>query len=188
MVSKKFQDINNEAGLKASEALSKLIDRPVIVEIIKAEEKKIEELNPLIGPEEMVAGVYLPVTGDLKGTSLLIFPQETACSLSDLLVGRQPGTTSKLNELDKSALKELGNIISGNYFTVLSNRLKAKIIENVPNFGFGMFGAILEQIISKFAQETKKALAIEIVLSIKQATLKGYFMLFFNIEEIEVIL
>jgi len=183
----KLQKINKQAALNASHALSKLIDRPVSVEISKAEIKKVEAISPLIGSEEIVAGIYLPVTGVIKGAALLIFPKETAFTLSDLLVGREPGTTRKLTELDESALKEVGNIISGNYLAVLSNTLQAKIIEHTPSFSFDMFGAIISQIIAKFAQETEKALVIEIGFGFKPITIKGYFLLLFTIEELDTI-
>jgi len=179
----KLQEVNEQAAVNASEALSKLIDRQVEVEISKTEVKKVEDLSPLIGPEEMVAGIYLPVTGDINGAALLIFPKETAFVLSDLLVKRKPGTTHKLTELDKSALKEVGNIISGNYLTVLANVLQIKIIEHIPNFSFDMFGAIVSQIITDFAQKTEKALVIEIEFTFKPETFKGYFLLLFEVEQ-----
>lgn len=184
----KLQEVNEQAAVNASEALSKLIDRQVEVEISKTEVKKVEDLSPLIGPEEMVAGIYLPVTGDINGAALLIFPKETAFVLSDLLVEREPGTTHKLTELDKSALKEVGNIISGNYLTVLANVLQIKIIEHIPNFSFDMFGAIVSQIITDFAQKTEKALVIEIEFTFKPETFKGYFLLLFEVEQFRAML
>jgi len=183
----KLEQINKEAADKASAALSKLIDRPVEVAISKANVKKVENISPLIGIEDVVAGIYLPVTGDIKGTALLIFPQETAFILSDLLVKRPPGTTRKLTPLDESALKEVGNIISGNYLTVLSNTLQIKIVEHMPNFSFDMFGAIVSQVITRFAQKTEKALIIEIEFTFKPETLQGYFLLLFNVEQFDAI-
>ena len=188
MQNTKLQEVNRKAALNASRALSKLIGRPVSIGISKAEVKRVEEVSPFIGPEEIVAGIYLPVTGDIKGAALLIFPKETAFTLSDLLVRREPGTTRKLTQLDKSALKEVGNIISGNYLAVLSNTLQVKIIEHIPNFSFDMFGAIVSQIITKFAQKTEEALVIEIELIFKPATLKGYFLLLLELEELKKIL
>ena len=184
----KLQEINKQAATNASKALSKLIDRPVSVDILKTEIKKVEKLTPIFGPEEIVAGIYLPVTGDIKGAALLLFPKEIAFTLSDLLVRREPGTTRRLTELDESALKEMGNIVSANYFTVLSNMLQVKIIEHVPSFSFDMFGAIINQIIAKFAQETEKALVIDIEFAFKPAKLKGYLLLLFRLEELEAIL
>jgi len=183
-----LHQVNEQAAASASGALSKLIDRPVEVGISKADVKKAEDLSPLIGPEEVVAGIYLPVTGDIKGAALLVFPKETAFALSDLLVKRQPGTTRKLTELDESALKEVGNIISGSYLTVLSNMLQIKIVEHIPNFSFDMFGAIVNQIITDFAQKMENALVIELEFLFKPETLKGYFLLLFEVEQLKAML
>ncbi len=184
----KLEQINKEAADKASDALSKLIDRSVEVGISRADVKKVEDLSPLIGTEEVVAGIYLPVTGDIKGAALLIFPKETAFTLSDLLVKREPGSTRQLTQLDESALKELGNIISGSYLTVLANTLQIKIVEHIPNFSFDMFGAIVSQIISEFAQKTENALVIEIEFIFKPETFKGYFLLLFEVEQFKAML
>jgi len=179
----KLEQINKEAADKASAALSKLIDRPVEVAISRANVKKVESISPLIGIEDMAAGIYLPVTGDIQGAALLVFPKETAFILSDLLVKRPPGTTRKLTSLDESALKEVGNIISGNYLTVLSNALQVKIVEHIPDFSFDMFGAIIDHIITKYAQKVGNALVIEIEFTFKPETIKGYFLLLFEIEQ-----
>ena len=183
----KLKEINGRAAVKASDALSKLIDRQVEVEIHRAEVKEVRNLSPFIGPEEMVAGIYLPVTGDINGAALLIFPKETAFVLSDLLVKREPGTTHKLTELDKSALKEVGNVVSGNFLTVLANVLQIKVVEHIPDFSFDMFGAITSQIIANFAQKVREALVVEIEFSFKPETLKGYFLLLFEAEQFRAI-
>lgn len=184
----KLQEINKQAAMNASIALSKLIKRPVGIEIPKAEVKRVEELRPLIGLGEIVAGIYLPITGEIKGAALLVVPKESAFTMSDLLVKRKPGTTRKLTELDESALKEVGNIISGNYLTILSNILQVKIIEHLPSFSFDMFGAIVSQIIGEFARKVDKALVIELEFVFKPEILKGYFILLFEVEQFKALI
>ncbi len=184
----KLNEINTQAALNASTALSKLTDSPVDIEISNVEIKKVEQLSPVISPEEIVAGIYLPVTGEVKGAALLIFPKETAFTFCDLLVKREPGTTRKLTELDESALKEVGNIISGSYFTVLANTLHVKITEHIPIFSFDMFGAILGQIVSKFAQEEERVIIIEVEFYFKPKTFRGYFLLLLEMEKLEAIM
>jgi chemotaxis protein CheC len=148
----KLQEINKRAVIRASEALSNLVSVRVKVDITRAEVKNVENLVPSLSREEMVVGVYLLVTGDISGASLLVFPKETAFVLSDLLVKRAPGTTQELTELDKSALKEVGNSISGNYLSVLANVLDVKVIEHAPNFSYDMFGATVSEIIAELAR------------------------------------
>jgi len=184
----KLQEINNKAALSASGALSKLIGRQVKMNITMADIRKVGELSPIIAPEEIVAGVYLPVTGEIAGAALLIFPKESAFNLSDLLVRREPGTTRKLTGLDESALKELGNIVCGSYLTVLSNALQVKTIGQAPSFSFDMFGAIVSQIITTFAQKSEKALVVEIEMIFELKALKGYFLLLLELPQFNAIL
>lgn len=184
----KLKEINKQAALRSSLALSKLVDQPIRVKVCRVGVVKVEEIYSDLDPEEIVAGIYLPIKGSVQGASLLIFPKETAFILSDLLVKREPGTTRKLTKLDESALKEVGNIVSGNYFSVLSNVLQTKIIESVPRFSFDMVGAVVSQIISKFAQEAEKALLIEVEFIFKPVKLRGYFLILFRLEEINALL
>jgi len=138
--------------------------------------------------ETRVAGIYLPITGEVTGASLLIFPEPIAYTLSDLLVRRKKGTTHQLTELDKSALKEVGNIICGSFLTVFSNTLKIKIVEHVPEFSFDMFGAVVDQIIAEFAKKADEAMVIEVKFNFEHANIKGYVVLIFGIDQMKTIL
>ena len=184
----KLVKIINEAARNASKALIKLSGKKVNVEVSKAEIVKIKRKFPDIKPETMVAGIYLPVTGDVKGASLLIFPAKIAYKLCDLLVRRKPGTTRKLTELDKSALKEVGNIICGSFLTVFSNTLKVKIIEHVPEFSFDMFGAVVDVIITELAQGAEDALVIEVKFVFEYAKIKGDVIFVFGLEYMHAII
>ena len=128
----------------------------------------------------MIVGIYLPIGGDVKGAALLVIPRNTAFALSDMLLKRKQGSTRKLTRLDKAALKEVGNIICGTYFTVFSNMLKIKIIENIPDFSCAMFGAIFSDILARFTSISDEALFVEVNIIFKPKVIKAYFLLFFE--------
>ena len=184
----KLSKMTDEAARNASRALTKLSGEKVTVEVSKAEVTKIQRKFPDIEPESIVAGIYLPITGEVKGASLLIFPEKIAYTLCDVLVKRPAGTTRKLTELDKSALKEVGNIICGSFLTVFSNTLKIKIVEHVPSLSFDMFGAVVDVIIAEFAQKAEQALVIEVKFVFEHANIKGYVVLIFGLEEMKAIM
>ena len=158
------------------------------MEVSKAVIARIQRKFPDIESETIVAGIYLPVTGDVKGAALLIFPEKIAYALCDVLVKREPGTTHKLTELDISALKEVGNIICGSFLTVFSNTLNVKIVENVPQFSFDMFGAVADIIIAEFAQKAEDALVIEVKFVFEHTNIKGYLALIFGLHEMQAII
>jgi len=174
-----LQSINKIAAANASKALKKLFKKDVELKIPRARVEHIKKLKPVIDPEEMTAGIYLPVSGDVKGAALLVIPRDAAFALCDILLKKE-SSTRKLTRLDKAALKEVGNIICGQYFTVFSNELKIKIIEHIPNFSYSMFGAIISDIIARFSQLSDEALIIELNIIFKPKVLKAYFLLLFE--------
>lgn len=182
----KLAGITNEAARSSSKALIKLTGEKVTV-VSKIEITKIQRRLPDIEPETIVAGIYIPITGDIEGASLLIFPEKVAYSLCDLLVKRKPGTTRKLTELDKSVLKEVGNIVCGSFLTVFSNTLKAKIIGNVPSLSLDMFGAVVDTIVTKFTKIEDVFIA-ELRLVFKQAEIMGYITIFFGLAQMKAIM
>ena len=178
----------SEAAKKASLALLKLSGEKVSVEFAKVKIGKIQRIFSHMDPESMVAGVYLPVTGEIKGASILLFPKKIAYSLCDELNRRKIGTTRQLSELDKSALKEVGNILCGSLLTVFSNTLKIKMIENVPEFSFDMLGAVVDQIVAQFVQKAEDVLLVEIRFGFEHVKIKGHILLIFGAKEMKVII
>jgi len=188
MSESKLVEIVHLAAKNATKALSKLSGEVVYVEVSKIEITKARLGFPSIASESMVAGIYLPVTGEITGASLLVFPEKIAYDLCDLLVRREPGTTQVLTEMDKSALKEVGNIICGSFLTVLSNALEIKIIEHVPDFNFDQFGAVVDQIVAKFSLKTGDALVLEVKFIFENTPVNGYVVLLFGLEEMQAII
>lgn len=184
----KITEINNEAAQSTAENLGRLIGKPVTVDMSKALLKKMINIGDTFDPEEIVAGVYLPVSGAINGSSLFMLPKESAFIMSDILLKRKLGTTRQLTEIDESAIKETGNIVSGCYLSTISNIYKIKLIEHVPQFSFDMFGAILSQIISKFAKTADESLYIEIIYNIHQVKIKAYYLLLFDSNDIQLVL
>jgi len=181
-------EIAKEAANKASLAMLKLSGDEASVEFTKIEIGKIQKVFSKIDPELMVAGVHLPVSGDIKGASLLIFPKEIACTLCDVILKRKAETARQLTEMDQSVLKEVGNIILGSLLTVFSNHLEMKIIEGLPEFSLDMFGALVDQIITQFIQKEEEALTVELKFNSKNIHIKGYIFLIFGTEEIKVLI
>ncbi len=181
-------EIARLASENASRALSKLSGEKIRVDVSKVEIKKNQDTIFPIHPEAMVAGVYMPVTGEIKGASLLVFPEKMAGEMCDCLVRREAGTTKQLTELDKSALKEVGNIICGSFLTVLSNTLKIKIIEHVPNLSIDMYGAVVDQIVAQFALSEGDALVFEVKFIFEKVPVDGYVVLIFGIEELQAVI
>ncbi|MEA1904927.1 MAG: chemotaxis protein CheC [Candidatus Hadarchaeota archaeon] len=174
----------------ASKALSELIGQRVDVGVPIATTAPLTQLpETLGGREELVVGVYLPVTGDLEGSVLLVFPQRSALTLADLLMKREVGTAKTLEDLDKSALMEVGNILAGHCLTAISKFLGIKLVEHIPDLARDMVGAVIGSVVVKFSQRAEQALVIVVELTTKEKVkIESYFYLLFGREESQAIL
>lgn len=188
MNEEKLNQISETASQRCTVALSKLIDTKIEVAFSKPRITNIKEVSLLISSQELGVGVYLPITGNVTGSSLFLFPNETSFKLCDLVMKKEFRTIQELSSFDEGVLKEIGNILLGNYLATFSNNLKGEITEGMPKFSSGIFGAMLEEVIANFAKEAFKVLVVKIELTIKAMSMKGYLLLIFKPEEIEALL
>lgn len=180
----KFVAINGPAAAAASRALSRLTRKPVVVKMMNARLMRLPDDRPALDRGEFSLGVYLSIIGGLQGTSLLCFPESQARGLAQMLVGGPPGATGSMTELEESALKELANIICGNYVSSLSNLLGVKILPGLPNVTRGLCGSMLEQVILRSTLDSREALRIDVELDLPAGVTLGLLLLCIKSEQL----
>ncbi|MDI6758157.1 MAG: chemotaxis protein CheC [Candidatus Omnitrophota bacterium] len=184
MNEEKLNEITEAASQRCSAVLFKLTNKQIQVIFSPPIITDAKKATPLLNSEEIGEGVYLPIKGDVQGSGILLFPKEIACHLCDIIMKRKLHTTQELCSFDKEVLKEVSNIIIGNYLSVFSNSIKGEVTEGMPNFTSGMFGAILEEVVSNFAKDNSKVLAIKIEFMLETLKLKGTMLLLFESETV----
>jgi chemotaxis protein CheC len=80
------------------------------------------------------------------------------------------------NEMELSALKEIGNIITASYLTALSNMTNLTIVPSIPYISVDMAGAILSVPAVMFGQYGDNALLIETEFG-DETMIDGYYIL-----------
>ena len=159
-----LQEMARKGAENASESLSKIINQTVNILTLQARILPIEEIGEMIGSsEDAVTSVVMGIGRDVRGAIMLIYPQQSALNVADMLQSRPLGSTHTLSESDISALKESGNIISGAFLSALSNYLNINMIESVPDIAQDMLKATINSVLAKFAKLTEaEAIAFEI--------------------------
>jgi chemotaxis protein CheC len=152
---------------KASLALSQLIGQHIGVEAVAVREVPLEHVVGTIGnPEDLVSSIAMDISGDLYGSVILIYPQQSAHNIADLLMKHPLGSTRELGDQECSALKESGNIISGAFLSALSNYLSLNMLESIPDLASDMLKATLDAALAKFAvDEVGDAVALTVRFS-----------------------
>lgn len=170
-------EMNQAAAEKASTVLSKLIDRSVAVAFSTIGVKKIADLCPFIPPKDIVMGIVLPIVGEIRGVAMLILPEDFTLTIVDILTGKRSRTIRQLTELEESALKEVGNVITGAYLTVLCDMSGVRLVERIPVLIHDTFECVISEGTRSFLEDPEEAMVGAVELAFESATVRGYFLL-----------
>ena len=193
VLSKEQVDALREVGTigagHAANALSQLADRKIMISVPEVKAIALQKAIELAGPpENLAATVYMNLMGDTQGKSVLIFPKRSAFNLVDILMKRPAGQTRFLKEMDRSALKEVGNILTGAFLTTLANFLNIVLIPSVPLMAYDMIGAILEALVSDFGEETDHIFCIQTEFADPALDIGGSFILVLGRKSLDLII
>jgi chemotaxis protein CheC len=157
-----LREVANIGAGHAATALSQMIDRTIMISVPEVSVTPLEDVPGVIGdPEEVTAAVLMQMMGDLTGRTLLMFPSESADTLCDLLLRRPLGTTKTYGEMEESAIKEVGNILSSAYLNALSDFLGMMLVPSVPSMVVDYAAAVLTTTYLTFGSERDVVLCVE---------------------------
>lgn len=149
------------------------------------------EISTIIGCEENVmVGILIMLSGDVKGMMMFLLDEAIAKNLVNILMGREDDSLN-FDDIEMSAVMEIGNIISGAYLRSLSEMTNLKIDVSVPMLQIDMAGAILSVPAIEFGKIGDKVLLIETEFdeaADNNETISGYYILVPELESYEKIL
>src|ERR1041384_3642499 len=120
-----LREVANIGAGHAATALSQMIGQTIMISVPRITVARLEDVPPHVSdPEEPVAAVLMHMLGDLTGRTMLVFPKNTALKLSERLLRRplrDEGDDGDFTEMEQSAIKEAGNILSSAYMNALSD-------------------------------------------------------------------
>jgi len=173
----------------AANALSQMVGKKIMISVPEVKAIPLKKIVELTGPpENLVAAIYMKLMGDSRGTALLIFPRKSAFTLVDILMNRPAGQTKFLKEIDRSALKEVGNILVGAFLTALMEFLNISLIPSVPLIAYDMVGAILEDLAIEFGEDADQLFCIQTEFIDPSLNMGGNFILVFGRKPLDVII
>ena len=173
-----LREIGNIGAGNAATSLAQMLSSKVDMKVPKVELLDFNQIGDAMGGEEQImAGIYLVVEGDISGSIMFLLEEESAHVLvSKLMGGMETGEPGKFSEMELSALKEIGNIITGAYLNSLSSLTGLTITESIPDLTIDMAGAILSVPATEFGMLGDKLLMIQTAFT-DDVELNGYFIL-----------
>ena len=180
-VNEKYFDVLKEIGNigagNATTAIANMLGLRIDMSVPEVAFLPVEELGSAIGAEdEIIVGIMLGVEGDIDGSMMFLMDMQSAHHVVNMLMMRDPDYSEPFNEMDLSAIKEVGNIIAGSYLSALSGLTNLTILPSVPFVAVDMAAAILSVPAVQFGIFGDNALMINTEFS-DDLGIKGHFIL-----------
>ncbi len=175
-----LREVANIGAGHAATALSQMTNRTIMISIPEVNVSRLEEVAEVLGkPDDVVAAVLMHMLGDLTGRTLVLFPEQSARSLCDMLLRRVEGTTTDFREMEQSSLKEAGNILSSAYMNALSDFMGMMLIPSVPSLVIDLCGAVLTTTYLNFGHDRDFVFCVETEFRFLDTgrQLRGHFLL-----------
>lgn len=166
-----LKEIVNIGAGSAATAISQMIGKKIGMSVPEALVDRVEKIPPFIGdPKEVMTVILLKLKGDVSGMMVLMFPPAMALKIASLLTSEHKKQVPILDELDRSALREMGNVVAGTSLSSLGRFLDLNIIQSIPDTATDMLGATLDAILLEMGQVTEVMLAFKVKITITEET------------------
>ena len=154
-----LKEIGNIGSGHAASALSSMLDRPIDINVPQTDILDYTEVvENLGGPENVLAGILMSLTGDVSGMIMFLIHKPFVKILLSNLLGMDIEDNFDLDEMSQSAIKEVGNIIAASYVNAIAELTGMKIEVEIPMLSVDMLGAIMNVPIVEFSQVGDKVL------------------------------
>ncbi len=188
MVFDVLREVGNIGAGNAATSLAQLLQSKVDMMVPKVELLDFKDVGAAMGGEEQImAGIYLSVSGDIAGSIMFLLDERSAHVLVSKLMMSEMVENKEFDEIEISALKEIGNIITGSYLSALAGLTNMKIDESIPDLCIDMAAAILSVPAIEFGVVSDKILMIQTAFT-DDVELNGYFILVPTLDSYEKLL
>jgi chemotaxis protein CheC len=175
-----MREVANIGAGHAATALSQMTNRKIMITVPRVNMRPLEEASDIVGtPDQVTAAVLMHMMGDLTGRALLMFPEGAAKTLCDFLLRRELGTTQTFGEMERSSIKEAGNILASAYLNALSDFMGMMLVPSVPSLVIDLNGAVLTSAHLNFGHDRDYAFCVETSFRVEGTDdqMGGHFLL-----------
>jgi chemotaxis protein CheC len=120
--------------------------------------------------------VLLSLNGEWSAQVMLLFAPRMAYELVDLLLGQTRGATSELDDMGRSALAEVGNVMGSFFAGTIADLADTLFVPSTPVLTEGRIGDLLDARLAEMAARYDSVLVIETHISEDGGGVNGYFV------------
>jgi chemotaxis protein CheC len=140
-------EVARDGAARAGRGLSGLLGQEIAIHVPAIRfGSRADACDAVGGTESVVLGSYLQIDGDITGHVMLLFPVERALWCADIMCGEEPGTTTEVDEMTRSAIAELGNIVGSAFINAFGDRINIVLHPSPPVVVEDIAGALVQSV------------------------------------------
>ena len=177
-----FKEIGNIGAGNAASALAGLLNKRISMTVPDASVVPFGSIvNLLDGPETLIAGVLINISGDLNGYILLMLGMKDAMAMVAEALGEPlrdcAAPDFELTDLESDTLLEIANILVGSFLSAISSFTGLSIIPSVPQIAIDMLGAIISIATIEYGQIGDTVVFLKTQFNDLEGDIAGHFFL-----------
>jgi chemotaxis protein CheC len=153
-----IQELGNIGAAHAATTLSQMLGSPVEMSVPAIKSVDISQLGAFMG-EESAAMVAFELQGEIAHGGYIIFyiSRESAIRLTNTMLGLTD-MDRPMNEMDESALIEVGNIMVSAFLDATAELLGFIMLPSPPALSIDMAHAAMQTLIAQMGEEVNEVL------------------------------
>ena len=175
----------------AAIALSQIMGRRIMIAMPSIEICQSNSLNEdVFGGSKELVQVAMQVKGDARGAMVFIMDSKMCFCLCDLVTGHENGTTKDLGDYERSAVTEVGNILSASYLNAISELTRLTLLLSAPDLSIGEAGLLSDFLRANIADigDVKDVICVKTEFLQMDVRVEGYLLFLPDYGSVEKIL
>jgi chemotaxis protein CheC len=170
-----FNKISKEGSRQVADSLNQMAGLDAEINIAKINFLHMEDVKTHLGDDEVV-GIYVELIDSPGGYVLFVLdPGDSKKLAQSMIPGGGGGDDSEgFTDMERSAMQEIGNIMTSGYIDGWANVLNTTINMGTPTFMYGKAGQVIEEMGGWPDEELVFVLDSEIIASKTDVDLTVY--------------
>jgi chemotaxis protein CheC len=159
-----MKELGSMGTAHAATALAKLINRKVTMPVPKVSWVDFANVANFVGgPEAIIVGIMVSVTGQIQGMMMFLMPVSGARAVTKTMLGtsRTGEETYEFDEMERSVVEEMGNIMISSYLSSMAGLTNINFKPSIPFVTVDMAQAILSVPAIEFGKMADQVLFLE---------------------------
>jgi chemotaxis protein CheC len=182
-------EVINIAFARTAASLSQLSGHRVLLDAPGIDVVPIEQISIALGKfikTDEVVTVHQIFSGPVAGDALLMLDDKGACTLTDLLSGAAI-PSSALDEANREAITEVGNILLNACLGVFGNLLHVHVTFSMPRLYLENLEKMLRSI-TIGTEDLRYGIVVSTEFRIRESAVSGYLALVLGVSSLEHLL